>query len=1382
MSEQSTPEPISKPLHVVAGRYELVGLIGRGGMADVFEANDLLGGEVVALKRLRPVDDADRRRRSLELFEREFHVLSQVAHPRVVAAHDYGVEGSDPFYTMELLRGGDLHERTPIPWRAACTIARDVCSVFSLLHSRRLIYRDMSPRNVRLSDAGQAKVIDFGAMLPMGPTRQVVGTAAFCAPEAVALEALDGRTDLYALGATLYYVLAGRRAYPARDFRHLRELWLHEPRRLRDLGVSLPDALDELVMQMMSLDPALRPASAGEVMERLTALAGVPEDEQLLVPHAYLTTPVLVGRDRELARIRKKLAAALNGRGGALLFRGEPGSGRSRLLDTAALEAKLAGATVLRADSVDAQSGDYGVVRALCTQLLAAQPELAADAAAPYLALLGQLVPALREAQPELAPHDPGDDTAQRPALQAALRQWFAAVARVRPIVLVVDDIERSDEPSAAFLALLAYEASRCRLLICGSTRHDGSALPPALRLLSEASARLTLGRLTGAQTEALLRSVFGDVPHVQLLSTRLQRVAEGVPRNVLQVAQHLVDRGIVRYHAGAWSLPSRIDPSELPASMADALDLRIASLPALSRELAQAMASSPELRFTFEECRLLLAEDARGKVLSAIDALLVAEIAKIAGDDYAIAQEGWVPALLRSQDVAERARLQLRLAALFDRRGDRMRAAVAMMRGGEQERGLDALIEACRDSLRETDRDPAAFERLVRGVPADWAQWFELGLELCAKHGRGARDALVLKNRQTSLITPLTGASDTRALRDLVAELKHCVGVDIASQLDPGLPREERLKQTFARAQARHDALPESERTLKPSAALGQLARTMVSACGMVSVGHDHALLQTLPSLDVFMDLAPTMPVVEQLVSAIRARLTSRVDDARDAYQWQLDRLAQTDGGGFGASYSKNTRLGVLCALGLIEAAAGRRECLPLAQELEADAMYAVNGWITRMLYHAWLGQMREADRCRQRVELLRIQNSPNQYLEGGHLLHEVAAYAAAGDLTRVKQRIDEVEEMTRRFEGWQPIAHYTRGEYQRLRGDLPAALAQFDAGLALTGAGRHAAWVHLASGALQTLESMGHDEQVVARGEAYLQAAQPCRIGYLLNFIRLPLARALCQLGRCEPAAAHAQAAVDALLAQSSIGLQLGLACEVRARIASRARDAAGFEHFGQMCAEQYRLSENRALSARYERLVQEAKAAELAIREELLDAGDYSSTASGSLASQITSVMEGCQGPRERAQRCLELLVKRSRSLGGFLFTLVDQLPQVTSTLDDRELPERIERMVLEYLQDEMRAHGVTETLTATQLGDDHVDMTADWTSDAGALYRPIMLSHSADEGYAIVGVAVLRVDAKNTFVPPLELASDLSRFVYDQGDVSAFIAAAPPRRAP
>src|SRR5690349_19126289 len=140
-------------------RYRFLEALGQGGMAVVHRVLDQATGRQVALKRLHvPAHGAAR---VGALFEREYLTLAQLAHPRIVAVYDYGIDAQGPYYTMELLDGGDLRRLAPADYRTACALARDVCSALSLVHSRRQVFRDLSPSNVRRTSDGPAKLIDF---------------------------------------------------------------------------------------------------------------------------------------------------------------------------------------------------------------------------------------------------------------------------------------------------------------------------------------------------------------------------------------------------------------------------------------------------------------------------------------------------------------------------------------------------------------------------------------------------------------------------------------------------------------------------------------------------------------------------------------------------------------------------------------------------------------------------------------------------------------------------------------------------------------------------------------------------------------------------------------------------------------------------------------------------------------------------------------------------------------------------------------------------------------------------------------------------------------------------------------------------------------------
>jgi serine/threonine-protein kinase len=157
----------------------------------------------------------------------------------------------------------------------------DVCSSLALLHSRRLLHRDISPRNIRCTANGGAKLIDFGAMSAMSAGGgQLAGTPAFSAPEAVQRSAIDARTDLFSLGATMYFALTGRLAYAARTFAEALAAWHIKPEPPSHVVPEIPAALDDLVMSLLHVEPGLRPQSAFEVMQRLAAIAQLPRSRR----------------------------------------------------------------------------------------------------------------------------------------------------------------------------------------------------------------------------------------------------------------------------------------------------------------------------------------------------------------------------------------------------------------------------------------------------------------------------------------------------------------------------------------------------------------------------------------------------------------------------------------------------------------------------------------------------------------------------------------------------------------------------------------------------------------------------------------------------------------------------------------------------------------------------------------------------------------------------------------------------------------------------------------------------------------------------------------------------------------------------------------------
>ena len=1349
----------------IAGRYRIEETLGRGGAAVVYRVLDLTTETHLALKRLLLEGDYGGQRSAIALFEREYLTLAQLVHPRIVSAYDYGVDESGPYYTMELLDGGDLQRRAPMAYREACAVARDVCSALSLLHSRRMVYRDLSARNVRCTSSGLAKLIDFGAMSAMGPSREWVGTLPYSAPEAVYSQPLDARTDLYALGATLYYTLTKRHAYPARDPAHLYTLWQARPPAPSQLVPGIPEALDCLVMDLMNPDPSVRPASAAEVMERLNAIAGLPPDEQPLVSKAYLATPTLVGRAAELKRIRKVVSRSMRKRGASLLIEGAPGAGRSRLLEACVLEAKLGGSLVLQVDSSDVRDGGYDIVRALADQLLRSLPDLALAAAEPRLPVLGHVLPELVARKKTRVVLEKLEDPEQLSrSVQPALRRWLIDISRRKPLLIAVDDVNEIDEPSLAFLALLSQEISEHGIVVAATaastTSAPGNKLA-ALKLLSDSSTSVPVEALSIEHAEQLLRSVFGDAPNLGLLTRQLHEIGGGRPRDILRLAQHLVDEGVVRYQAGAWSVPERVDAAQLPSSMTHALKAKVDALSPDGRELARALAHEPRQRFSFEECLLLVEHKKPARLMASLDELVAADLVRRAGVHFSLIQEGVLSALAEGTDQLQVERTHLRLAAAFELRGDGFRLARHLVHGGEIERGLDTLIEHAERSRKETGENPAAYAELLQSLPADWLALYELAIRLCQERGRPQKQLFQLRARLSGLLSiTLDNQAGAPHYAALIEQLYRASGLDIHARLDGSLDPRSRLTQTLEEARRRYDANPDGDLVLEPMAAIPQLVRGLLEALGLIAGTQDLEFLRRLPALDPLEPVMPSLGIAIRLGRGLEARMTGRIEDSLEAYHAYVRRLLEPDGAGLAPTLRLYTRLRVLGSIGFLEAAMGLPSSLGIADEMQAHPLCETTGALIRMLYHVWQGDTVEAERCQRQVEVLQVQNGTRQAFGGQHLLSELAARALADDLTRVKRTIAVIEPFSRIHAGWRPAMHYGRGEYQRIRGDHSSALLEFQSALELMEPAAHQVWPYTAGAHVRTLCELKRHHEALAFAEDYLAMADQKRLGYLKNYLFMPLALAQGMTGDHARAAETAWRVIDGFSELGTTGLNLALAYETRAKVALFAGDRAGFEQFAALSAKQLPSGGRRMAGARYERLAHSE--------------GKPSSPPPGSddsaRMSEFTASLRNVNTRSDRARSGIELLAQQSGAIGGLLYENQETGLVLCGSAGGIEPDSEIESLAREYFQSEGDEHEVTRSVIHS---DSVLSTGSEWKVSHGAhRFVPVLLGHQSKQGFALTGLALLAVQPEGQFVYPNRFAEELSRIVLEAGDATAF----------
>jgi tetratricopeptide (TPR) repeat protein/predicted Ser/Thr protein kinase len=269
--------------HLLAQRYEIVSLLGEGGMGAVYKARDVELGRMVALKVIRP--DLARNRAILDRFKQELILATQVTHRNVVRIYDLGEAEGIKFITMEYVEGEDLaaviHQRSKLPPRDAVDIVEQVCRALRAAHNVGVIHRDLKPQNImREEGTGRILVMDFGLAKTlegnnMTQTGAMVGTMEYMSPEQALAGNLDQRSDIFSLGLIFYELLTGQT--PFRADSALASLIKRTQERVvpvSDFDKSIPPELSQIVSRCLERDLTLRYQSAAELLADLELWAG----------------------------------------------------------------------------------------------------------------------------------------------------------------------------------------------------------------------------------------------------------------------------------------------------------------------------------------------------------------------------------------------------------------------------------------------------------------------------------------------------------------------------------------------------------------------------------------------------------------------------------------------------------------------------------------------------------------------------------------------------------------------------------------------------------------------------------------------------------------------------------------------------------------------------------------------------------------------------------------------------------------------------------------------------------------------------------------------------------------------------------------------------
>jgi len=714
---------------VLNARYRLDVELGRGGMGVVYRATDLQLDRQVAIKILPEAAGSSQAR--VRLVE-EARAAAALNHPHIVAVHDVGEDRGVPFFVMELVHGTTLRAERIDDTREILAVATQVCDALAHAHAHGIVHRDIKPENILVIGSGaarQVKVADLGVAMPLraAGTRdsgQVVGTAAYIAPEQALGERIDGRADLYSLGAVLYELVTGRPPFVGDHALAVISQHVNAPVvPPRMFRADLPAGLEAVILKLLAKSPGDRyegaAAAKAALQESLEGAAPAEPTSSSLAMLDALSRGRMVGRSEELTRSRELWRRAAQGRGHGLLISGEPGVGKTRLARELMIQSGLDGAAVLwgACYEFEAATPHLPFAEALRRWIRGQADEALRDVLGERVLQIAKLAPELEARLGPFPSHVELPAHEERLLFVDAVVALFRALAAPQGLLFYVDDLHWADNATLWLLGHLLRHLSDDRVLVVASYRESElDRTHPLSKALVEwnrerLTTRIALKRLGPKDTHAQLSALLGEDAGAGL-ATALHRETDGNPFFVEEILKALIEQGAVRREDGRWA-HAAVGELQLPQSVKAAIGRRLDRVSPETNDVLRAAAVLGKV-FAFNELSEAVSDRNEEALLNALDEAGAAQLL-IHGrnETFAFTHDKIREVLYEELNPIRRRRLHLRTAEGLERCQDRCavsvdRLAHHFIEAGVHEKGLTYGRQAAREAQRMFAYDEA--------------------------------------------------------------------------------------------------------------------------------------------------------------------------------------------------------------------------------------------------------------------------------------------------------------------------------------------------------------------------------------------------------------------------------------------------------------------------------------------------------------------------------------------------------------------------------------------------------------------------------------------------------------------------------------------------
>ncbi|TET35804.1 MAG: tetratricopeptide repeat protein [Planctomycetota bacterium] len=577
---------------LIQKRYRVLRTLGKGGMGEVFLVEDKLKKDRrVALKTIKP--DAPDIDEFVDHFKAEFDSLRKLSHPNLAKVYDFGYdsEKGQYFFSSEYLEGTDL-------LNASKTLSPDqlyeilvqVCRALEYIHSHGIIHYDIKPQHILVETRANklvSRIVDFGlaAEVQTKSGLPIRGTIAYLAPEVAKRDLVDGRADLYSLGATLYHVLSGKTPFggksPISTLRHHIEKLPEFP---SNMNKSIPSPLRQITLKLLAKEPSERYQNANEVIAAINKLANKNfELETTDTRKSYILSPKFVGRERELKKLVERFAElkAGNLEKFFIVIAGEEGTGKSRLLREFKYHVQLSGTPCFTGETATGLNFLRDILRQTVSYFGAENPVVSKYA--PYLSRFVPEVARGRKAK-ALAALDAREDKIR---VFDNLARFILAVSEVEKFTLLIEDIDSIDSFFREFLeyllrtAALSSESRKAiGMLLCATCVDLKEPFPR--ELTKKHSEQIAIRDFSIDETEALIDSMLRLGEQKAPFAQKVFSVTGGNPLFVEEVMKNLMEEGLVVKQEGIWLVET--EKAVFPNTLSSTLSRR------LSRHSRQAL------------------------------------------------------------------------------------------------------------------------------------------------------------------------------------------------------------------------------------------------------------------------------------------------------------------------------------------------------------------------------------------------------------------------------------------------------------------------------------------------------------------------------------------------------------------------------------------------------------------------------------------------------------------------------------------------------------------------------------------------------------------------------------------------------------------------